>query len=349
MNISSKDIGVNSRSQRTVVTKISCPQTAPVILGDALSDGSPSDQNCRRQKIDLLKRDMSSPVSESLLVPKNTPEYSTVDFLIELMLTPASVGQPRDSPDLVTLQTYRLSIQVSKTWQYSSSSEFLLLTSKSTTKDTIISWSQFIQKHLHKSVDVWNVSLYGGVEAEATQKSVLDSYVGKTVLALDDDLFSYFDRGQRSILDFIDPLEGSGLARKGTRVVSVHRKARERNEREGRNIEHVAHAAAFKDSHSTKNELQQVSNITELIARLHKLRENPSISTPSQQYFIPFQGSNLHSKGRDIAKKLTKECPLDRFVVTGSSDGLGIRIVHCGAHGQSYSTAQVAQTSNGVG
>jgi len=349
MNISSKDLGVNSQSQRTVVTKISCPTSAPVILGDTLSAGPQSDQTCRSREIDFLQRDMSSPVSEGLLVPKNTPEYSTVDFLIELLLTPASVEQSRNLPDLITVQTYRLSMQVSKTWQYNSSSEFLLLTSKSTTKDTIISWSQFIRKHLHKSVDVWNVSLYGGFEAEATHKSVLDSYVGKTVLALDDDLFSYFDRGQRSILDFIDSHEGSVLSRKGTRVVSVHRKAKERNEREGENIEHVAHAAALKSSHSTNNELHRFGKTSELIARLHKLRENPSTLTPNQQYFIPFNGSSPHGKGREIAKKLTKEFPLDQFLVTDSSDGLGVRIVHCGAHGQSYSTAQVAQTSNGVG
>lgn len=349
MNISSKDIGIHSRSQRMVVTQISCPRTAPVVLGDTLSKGSQSDENYRRQEVDLLQKNMSSPVSEGLLVPKNTPEYSTVDFLIELLLTPWPVGQSRNPADLITLQTYRLNMQVSKTWQYNSGSEFLLLTSKSTSKDTIISWSQFIQKHLHKSVDVWNVSLYGGFEAEATHKSVLDSYVGKTILALDDDLFSYFDRGQRSILDFIDPLEGSGLARKGTRVVSVHRKARERNEREERNIEHVAHAAALKESNSTENELQRFGSTTELIAQLHKLRESPSVSTQIQQYYVPFTGSYMHKKGREIAKKLTKEFPLDQFLVTDSSDGLGVEIVHCGAHGQSYSTAQVAQSSNGVG
>ena len=292
---------------------------------------------------------MSSPVSEGLLVPKNLPEYSTVDFVIELLLTPASVEQSRNLPDLITLQIYRRRMQVSKTWQYNPSSEFLLLTNKSTTKDTIISWSQFIRKHLHKFFDVWNVSLYGGFEPEATHKSVLDSYVGKTVLALDDDLFSYFDQGQRNILDFIDPLEGSMLSRKSTRVVSVHRKPKERNERKGENIEHVAHAAALQSSHSTNNNLHRFGNTSELIARLHKLRDNPSTLPPNQQYFIPFNGSSPHGKGQVIAKKLAKEFPLDQFLVTDSSDGLGFRTVHCGAHGQSYSTAQVARTSNGDG
>ncbi|KAL8834147.1 MAG: hypothetical protein Q9170_003894 [Blastenia crenularia] len=349
MNISSKDLGVNSQSRRTVVTRISCPTTAPVILGDTLSVGSQSDQCCRTQEIDFLRRDMSSPVSEGLLVAKNTPEYSTVEFLIEVLLTPASVGQFPKSQDPMTLQTHRLNMQVSKTWQYNASSEFLLLTSKSTTKDTIISWSQFIRKHLHKSVDVWNVSLYGGIEAEATYQSVLDSYVGKTVLALDDDLFSYFDRGQRSILDFIDPLEGSLLSRKGTRIISVHKKAKERHEREGKNMEHVAQAAALQASHTTNDKLHRYENTSELIDQLRRLRENPSTSTPNQQFFVPFKGSSPHSKGRDIAKKLTKEFPLDQFLVTDSSDGLGVRVVHCGAHGQSYSTAEVAQMSNGVG
>ena len=349
MNISSKELGVNSESQRAVVTKISCPNSAPVILGDTLSGGQISDRTSRRQEIDLLERDMSSPVSECLLVPKNMPEYTTVDFLIELLLTPAFAEQSQHSPDLITLQTHRLSMQVSKTWQYNSSSEFLLLTSKSTTKDTIISWSRFIENHLHRSVDVWNVSLYGGFEVEETPRSVLGSYAGKTILALDDDLFSYFDRGQRSILDFIDPLEGSMLSRKGTRVVSVHKKAKERIEREGENIEHVAHAAALKTSHYNNNELQRFENTSELLARLHKLREDPLTLASNQKYFIPFHGSSSRGKGRGIAKKLTKEFPLDRFLVTDSNDGLGIKIVHCGTHGQSYSTAQVAQTSNGVG
>lgn len=349
LNISSKDLGNNSQSQRNIVTKISCPSTDPAILGDTMSAGPGSEQTCRRQEIDLLQRDMSSLVSESLHIPKNKPEYSTIDILIELLLTPASVEQSRKSLDLITLQKYRLSIQVSKTWQYNSSSDFLLLTSKSTTKDTVNSWSQFIQKHSHISVDVWNVSLYGGLEAEATRKSVLDSYVGKTIQALEDDIFSYFDQGQRSILDFIDPLEGSALARKGTRVVSVQQKLEERNERRWKNIEHVAHAAALKGLHLTTNELHQFEHTDELLAQLHKLRENASSLAPNEQYFIPFNGSSPHGEGREIAKKLTKEFPLDQFIVTDSADGLGVRIVHCGTHGQGYRTAQVAQTSNGVG
>lgn len=349
LNISSKDLGNNSQSQRNIVTKISCPSTDPAILGDTMSAGPGSEQTCRRQEIDLLQRDMSSLVSESLHIPKNKPEYSTIDILIELLLTPASVEQSRKSLDLIILQKYRLSIQVSKTWQYNSSSDFLLLTSKSTTKDTVNSWSQFIQKHSHISVDVWNVSLYGGLEAEATRKSVLDSYVGKTIQALEDDIFSYFDQGQRSILDFIDPLEGSALARKGTRVVSVQQKLEERNERRWKNIEHVAHAAALKGLHLTTNELHQFEHTDELLAQLHKLRENASSLAPNEQYFIPFNGSSPHGEGREIAKKLTKEFPLDQFIVTDSADGLGVRIVHCGTHGQGYRTAQVAQTSNGVG
>ncbi|KAL8673302.1 MAG: hypothetical protein Q9168_002264 [Polycauliona sp. 1 TL-2023] len=349
MNISSKDLGINSPSQRTIMTQISCPPTAPVILGDTLSADSASDQSRRIQAIEFLRRDMSNPVSESLAVTEDTAEHSTIELLIELLLTPASVGPASNAPDPITVQTRRLSMQVSKTWQYNAKSEFLLLTSKSTTKDTITSWSHFIQKHLHKSVDVWNVSLYGGVEAETTYQSVLDSYVGKTVLALDDDLFSYFDRGQRGILDFIDPSEGALLSRKGTRIVSVHRKAKERHEREGKNMEHVAHAAALRSSPTDSNGRQECGNTNELMERLRSLGEDPSSSTPGQQFFVPFRGSGSRSKGREMAKKLTKEFPLDQFLVTDSSDGLGANIIHCGAHGQSYSRAEVAQMSNGVG
>ncbi|KAF2233611.1 hypothetical protein EV356DRAFT_533613 [Viridothelium virens] len=50
-----------------------------------------------------------------------------------------------------------------------------------------------------------------------------------------------------------------------------------------------------------------------------------------------------------MARKLRKEFKLDKFVVTPNTDNLGLSIVHCGAHGQGPSTAQVAGMSNGVG
>ena len=349
MNISSRNLGSGSESQRNVMTKISCLSPMPVTLGDALSVKSESERTCRKHEVGLLQQNMSSQVSESLRIATNAPEYSSMDFLIELLFTPASVGQSKKSPELITLQKHSLSMQVSKTWQYNSDAGFLLLTSKSTTKETIASWTQFIEKHLHMSLDVWNVSLYGGLEAEATRKSVLDGYTGKTVLALDDDLFEYCDRGERSILDFVDPDKGSALSRNGTRVVSVQRKAETRRKREGNNIEQLAHAPVLKDSPSVANDFRPFHHTSELIAHLRVLREKSSTSAANEQYFIPFDGKSAYDKGRKVTRKLNKAFPLDQFIVTNSTDGHGLKIVHCGAHGQGYSTAQVAQSANGVG
>ena len=292
---------------------------------------------------------MSCQILESLHILKDAVEYSTMEFLIELFLTPASAGKSLKSPEMVLLQTFHITMQVSRMWQFSPDSDFLLLTSKSTTKETIDSWSRFISKHLYMSTDVWNISLYGGLEAEETCNSVLDQYNGKTILALDDDLFQYFDQGQRSILDFIDPLEGSALSRKGTKVVSVQRQTDARLAREAKNIERVAHAAALRNSHLAASEFHQFERTDELVTWLHQLQANPSTSKPYEQYFIPFHGPSSSGKDRKIAKRLRKEFPLERFIVSDSADGLGVRIFHCGVHGQGYSTAQVAQTSNGVG
>jgi hypothetical protein len=55
------------------------------------------------------------------------------------------------------------------------------------------------------SVDIWNVCFYGGLEAEATLHNTPNSYVSKTILALNDDIFQCLRQSQRSTLDFIDP------------------------------------------------------------------------------------------------------------------------------------------------
>jgi len=78
----------------------------------------------------------------------------------------------------------------------------------------------------------------------------------------------------------------------------------------------------LKGPHLTADELHHLKNTDELIARLHKIRENPLSSASSasnEQYFIPFNGSNQASKGKRIARRLLKEFPLDQFMVTDSA------------------------------
>ncbi|KAF1992020.1 hypothetical protein K402DRAFT_459220 [Aulographum hederae CBS 113979] len=188
---------------------------------------------------------------------------------------------------------------------------------------------------------------YGGLESEASQNSVLDKYIGKTVLALDDDLFEYCDQGQRSILDFIDHRDGTALTQKGTRVVSVQRKTEGRHDREGQKIENVLQSALLKDNHSNTTDLHQLDNVNALVARLKQLRDNPLTPRSEEQYFIPL--TNRRGKGPKIAKTLSKQFPLDKFIVTDDPSGFGVRVAHCSAHGLDCSTAQVAQSSNGIG
>ncbi|KAF2233610.1 hypothetical protein EV356DRAFT_198994 [Viridothelium virens] len=266
MNISSKDLGRSSESQREVITIVSCPMTAPVMLGDSSITASLEDRTCRKYEVHILERDMSIQVSETLRIPKEAPEYSIIHFVVELLLAPISSGQSRQPKELVAIQTYRLSTQISKSWLYNPNLEFVLLTSKSTTKETVDSWSSFIKKHLHMSADIFNVSEHGGLEADTTRESVLQSYTGKTVLALDDELFQYQKRGQRSILDFIDPDASSAMFRNGTQVVSVQRKEESRQNREEKAMEHIAYAAALKGPRSHKNSIQRFDDMDGLVA-----------------------------------------------------------------------------------
>lgn len=70
-------------------------------------------------------------------------------------------------------------------------------------------------------INVFDVSLYGGLHAEHSQNQILTEYAGKTILALEDELFEYSNEGSRSLLDFIGPQEAQNLVARGTIIMSL--------------------------------------------------------------------------------------------------------------------------------
>ena len=77
-------------------------------------------------------------------------------------------------------------MQVSDHFTYNPQANFLLVTNSSTNRSRAHTVQRFIREDLKMEVDVWNVTLYGGLQQydpdADTSNSILDKYYGKTVL-----------------------------------------------------------------------------------------------------------------------------------------------------------------------
>ncbi|KAF2108339.1 hypothetical protein BDV96DRAFT_652905 [Lophiotrema nucula] len=344
-NISERELGSSSSSRRTIKSDIQFVSISPAAFGGNFDDHAGAAANRGSKSIRDSRSHQTSTLSEQLHVLQSAQNRPVLDILVKLYLLPFR-SHGRDRPrDVKLIQQHSFSIAVCEPWIKTRDAQYLILTSKGTDQGRIATYRDFIQKHLGMTVDTFDVSLYGGLRAESSRSQVLNEYAGKTILAMDDDLFEYSSQGSRSVLDFVNPQEAHDLSSKGTVIVSLQQKKTDRRSRESNNLKNVAQGPALNDIARVRTQSQGFDTIEELIQHLRTGRAPEHAG----RYFIPTTGSNLASRGKRYADRLRKEFPLDRFVVTESGHERGLQIVHCHSQGETFSTAEVAQISNGVG
>ncbi|PVH72749.1 hypothetical protein DL98DRAFT_576655 [Cadophora sp. DSE1049] len=139
---------------------------------------------------------------------------------LALMLSPPTTMQePMDTLSTRSLTQFpvtvsNLQMQVSPKYQYNRSSSYLLLINASTSDAFIRQISTFIQHDLMLEMDIFNISLNVSF-TEACGESILDRYIGKTILVLGN-MFTFFGSIGRSMYEFMDPAVVSKLLSKDT-------------------------------------------------------------------------------------------------------------------------------------
>jgi hypothetical protein len=277
-------------------------------------------------------------ISKRLHILEDAEQYSNIDFLIELRATPVTTQTDlsRSSTSLIPIQTHKITVQVTNRYHHNPDSKFLLLTSKSTTKEYLDGWRQFIRTELHTSADVWNVSQHGGIREQDSTTPVLDKYAGKTIVALDDP-FRFQNAGQRTALDFVDAESSSALSRRQTSFIFAKqgRVAKQSVMTKLSEIAWVTAKLGTVDGH-----LQSVATHTS--TRKELLDSLGNGTSDLEAYTLDYSG-NLERYGRRLARRLRTLHPRDRFILTDNMDGSGLVILQCNPQGQNFSVASVGQ------
>jgi hypothetical protein len=209
-NKSTKDLGADSLSHRQI--KFTINQTGV----PALNFG-PLNTNDHEHPISLLAALGSKDVEVVVKVPLKATPYTKTQAHISLELTPPDKSTP------YAIQTYDLPIQVSDPFRYDPEAKVLLVTNFETTAAEVDSWHHVIYTRFGMKMDVWNVSVNGHLEllggsSNTERQSMFQLYKGKTIIMLGNS-FPYFDRGQRTSMDLIDPKDFATAALEGTNLV----------------------------------------------------------------------------------------------------------------------------------
>ena len=277
-------------------------------------------------------------ISKRLHILEYAEEYSKIDFLIQLHATPVTTqtDQGRSSTALIPMQTHKITVQVTNRYHHNPDSKLLLLTSKSTTKEYLDGWRQFIRTELHTSADVWNVSQHGGVREQDSTTPVLEKYVGKTIVALDDP-FQFQNAGQRTALDFVDAESSSALSRRQTSFIFA-KQGRVPKQAVMAKLSEIAWAAAKLGT--VDGNLHSVATHTSTRKELLDLLGNGTSNL--EAYTLDYAG-DLERYGCRLARRLRRLHPRDRFILTDNMDGSGLVILQCNPQGQNFSVACVGQ------
>ena len=166
--------------------------------------------------INVLSAHSSHKVELAVKVPATATPYEKTDVRVSLLLTPPDKSAP------CPIQVYDFPIQVSNTFRHNPEANVLLVTNFETTSEEMDMWNHLVRTRFGLKLDVWNVSVNGHLELLAgsrtgERQSLFQLYKGKTIIMLGNQ-FPYFDRGQRTAVNLIDPMDFSPATLNGTSI-----------------------------------------------------------------------------------------------------------------------------------
>jgi hypothetical protein len=306
-NKSGKDLGADSRSNRQIEFRITQS-------GQSALEFGPSNTKSFEIPVGLLASNSSQDVELRVKVPTTAAAYTKTHVRVSLYLTPPDNSEP------CMIQVYEIPIQVSIPYRYDSEAKVLLVTNFNTLADDVETWYELVCHRFGLKMDVWNVSVNGHLELVGRQKtaepqSLFQLYKGKTIVMLGN-TFPYFDRGQRTTTDLIEPKEFAKAAFGGTNLL-VSGLDNDVDTKQTLNLTLLLRASNYPQS----REFATVKQLTAAIAlECHEkdFYNTKFVCTPKPR------GDNSQrcaSKAKRAASELLKRLPNCRFMISWTPSG----------------------------
>ena len=306
-NISKVNLGSNSKHHRVVQCKIypkNPDQQNLVRIRDREGNISKEEPWLKDWDFDLLKKG-PTPFSVTVsFVDKITPLYTKVEFVARLDI--GTLNDPMGE-EVVTLQERSFTIQLSESFVYNPSAQFLIVTNNNTHLQELQAWRTTLKQLFDSNVMVWNTSLYNGFSLEHQKKDttrLIDQLRGKTLIILN---YQYKNNDQQiqTISSQIPHGELFRAAKEaGIRTLLVGGPERLTNNSQPQldipGTEHKSSAAFLK---ALKN--SEISKGT-FPARFHIFSNEATSTNLPKEY-------KLTTKAEDLAKTLFQKYPWKQF------------------------------------
>ena len=272
-------------------------------------------------EIDQIQSADGSAFGESFTVADDTRTFSTGTFILELHLS-----DPH-SDILRRIMYYEFKIQISEGYGFNSTAQFLLIVNASTNNDAITQIQRFIRTQLHLELDTLNLSLTGTLRDESSQRSTLLNYRSRSIIVTGNS-FIYFSKHKRFNWELMDPRDVRTLLMSQTSFLfcGVSSSGAQALEKWKKLLRYPADIRV-----ETTDSLVQYKDRRTL---LKAIRNRSSMSRPTldvkDQYilnngfmFCREMERRLQSNGTNLSKKLDKQAPTRRFLVTPEDPSTG--------------------------
>lgn len=301
-NNSSKAYGIDGLLRRGAATKLSDPShffTLTHATTDAPDEATDEISEIEPYSMVTIDQDFS--------VNPHTMEYSEGNLSLELMLSDPKTGAMR------SVQKHVMHLQISGVYELSPNPSFLLVVNSKTPNYAIHQIINFIRRHLHTSLDIFNISLTGSYESPVTKQNVLKSYQGKSVIIFGNK-FPYFNRGVCDPWSLLDSWQTGLLMKSGTNILFSAVQDLASLNTWAQKMTFPAHDFTA-GPHSINDQ-----NVKSVIAALRKTDPKALTSDmvihrfPVKKGLFKSLPSSVNSSAEAAAKRLNKNMPLRRFV-----------------------------------
>ena len=298
------------------------------------------------QETPLLKRQAAHVTSQWLRTFRNITDGVKVTFLVELLISHvASAVSSHNTNGAIVIQAWDLDCEICAPYNFNPASEFLLITHPNVPEGTLTSWKAFIQSDLQMSVDVWNVSLNGGLETE-DQQSVLRKYPGKAILGFCDP-FELQGQYKRSLLDYIDPLIISELAQQETSFVFLEQSSKFPAKQVDNELKRIILSQAVDGRSSIFGDVcHQFKSVRDFCQELGRGFDRNSRSASGVRHYLITEVAPKQANAiEELKVHLQASLPLDKVFMCHMGDNKGISVLPCSSRSHSIRFARLPRAS----
>ncbi|KAL9612033.1 MAG: hypothetical protein Q9167_003359 [Letrouitia subvulpina] len=320
-NKGSRALGSSTTSQRIVEVNIAIPEDTGAL--NSTEDTWASDVGV---DIKEIRAESATELQQVIRISSDSPNDQQMVIRVDLYISVPldQVADDEVQRDMQLVHQNDVHCQISSRHVFNPKSRFLLVTNSQVEQKGTQALLRFINNDLGVDADLWNVSLYGGLQyrpeaSRGTSENVIRTYQGKSIIFLDNE-FGFFGSGARTLAGLCDTailseacVRGTGLLFLGSANFNVFRSlSASVVQALASNIQHIPRI--LKPSSEFQSVEEFVSSVCQ--SRLLQSTETSIFTVPVSKLWYRSNKTVPAVTAKRLAKSLRQRFPQERFLVT---------------------------------